>query len=241
MNNRIIFLALALILLMGSVNAETFKQSVGLDLKVSCDELNCSEAYNVTIAFPNSSLLVDNQEMTFVNGYMLYSLNASQTSLIGTYPFYLVSETDYYSDSYKITQSGISPDLSQSLIYGIIFLFALAVFLALFIPGLAIDGSRKYNIQGLMEWNGRVYLKIFALAMSDLAFVFLTFIVWRMAYYFLPLDFVSQILRSIFIVNMVFAPIVMIVGFIIVVTLILFDKNARDLMARGINPNEYRR
>ena len=83
-------------------------------------------------------------------------------------------------------------------------------------------------------------LKIFLIALSDLAFLFLTFVVWRMAYYFLPVDYLSEILRYIFIVNLIVTPIIIIVGAIITFVLILFDKNARELMSRGINPNDYR-
>lgn len=237
MNNKILMFAFVFLLLIVSAQAQTFKKDQSGQLQVSCDSLNCSDSYNITITWPNSSIAVDNEEASISNGYLYFDINSNLTSLLGTYPFYLHSQSNDFSLSYDVTQSGINPSLAQSLIYGVIFIFALVIFLALFVPGVLIDASRKTNIQGLVEWNGRIYLKIFVLMMSDLAFLFLTFISWRMAFYFLPIDFVSSILRTLFITNMIVTPIVIIVGTIIVFTLILFDKNARDLMARGIDPN----
>ena len=93
MNNKkiliILLVGMFLVSLINLTSAQLYyEQSNELDLKVPCfyNDTRCSDAAecNISILYPNSSFLVEEQPMTnLLNGYHNYTLNESQTSFLG--------------------------------------------------------------------------------------------------------------------------------------------------------------
>lgn len=89
---KIILLVLGIFFLSFIAAAPSFyvTQNTPFDIKVSCENQGgfCSGAATckLTVSYPNSTVLVDNQNMTnLLNGYFNYTLTPAQTLLIGEY------------------------------------------------------------------------------------------------------------------------------------------------------------
>jgi len=121
----------------------TYKQSNELDLKVPCfySDTRCSDTAecNLSILYPNSSFLVEEQPMTNLeNGYHNYTLNESQTSVLGEHPVsvYCIdnSEKGYSTFAYRITPTGQEITMSQGIVsIGLIFMIMLLIGLFVFL------------------------------------------------------------------------------------------------------------
>jgi len=125
-----VFSVLIMIFLSGVVSAElsvgynddslpkvlgrVYQQDKEVDLKVPCfnNGTYCSGSAtcNVTILYPNSSVLVDNQLMTNGGSYHNYTLTSGQTNTAGEYSGTVVCEDNGNNGkstfSYSITASG---------------------------------------------------------------------------------------------------------------------------------------
>ncbi len=94
MEIKIMGIIILVLLLLPLVNAEIisyhFEQESDINLKLSCaNETNglCSSVvkWNITILYPNHSLLVDNKEMTWNTIYYNYSMNSNYSKKLGVY------------------------------------------------------------------------------------------------------------------------------------------------------------
>jgi len=111
-------------------------QSSIYDLKVSCakDGGLCSATAlcNITVNYPNSSILVDNQIMTNLdNGYFNYTLNDNQTSVKGEYNGRAwcvdTGVNDTQTFTYSVNPTGIRPTESrtESVTRSVYFIFGI--------------------------------------------------------------------------------------------------------------------
>jgi len=90
---KLILLIFSMFLLVSIVSATSsfvFEQDEAVDLKIACvDEIeqpcNSTIHCNITILYPNSTALVDNQVMTYGAVYYNYALNENQTATLGEY------------------------------------------------------------------------------------------------------------------------------------------------------------
>lgn len=144
-----------------------FKKGQPVDLVTTCSlstGLLCPSGYacNMTVAYPNSSLLVNFQQMTHVGSN--YNLTLSDTSQTGNYDnvhVYCTNSTDAGDQDYffKITDTGINQTPAQgsnSLIY-CSFLIALTFFFG-------YTGFRLTDSEYL--WGLGCFFLVFALLMS---------------------------------------------------------------------------
>lgn len=93
-----------------------YKQKTNTDLKVSCfDENNtyctASTTCNITIFYPNSTVLINNQNMTHNPSFYNYTLTAKHTEFMGEYSVVVFCDgqgTDdgYSTFTYAITKEG---------------------------------------------------------------------------------------------------------------------------------------
>jgi|TARA_R100000750_G_scaffold62840_1_gene58453 hypothetical protein len=138
------------------------KENTDYDVKVSCENqgnfCSSSVACNVTFVYPNSTILIDNQEMTNLNnGYFNYSLIPAQTIPVGKYSGRTgctdgnVSATTTFN--YEVTSTGIKGESifnNPSLIFFGILSFAF-LFLGVYFsnPSMGFIGSIIFLLMGV--------------------------------------------------------------------------------------------
>lgn len=118
-----------------------FKQGNNINLKVPCFDGNYSKCTsltncNITIFYPDHTILADGVEMTYNENYFNYSLTSEQTNILGEHSAQVLCVTSldngFSTFNYLITLSGEEP---------IIFPIQLSIFALSFI--LIFFGSMK--------------------------------------------------------------------------------------------------
>jgi hypothetical protein len=134
-----IIFAITLLAIMPFCMAESsfiFKQGDVTDLKISCFDINntyCSSTTNcsITIYEPNMSVMINNDNMTWNENYYNYSLDATQTEIIGKYSAVILckgSTSGYSTFNFEITGNG-KPDADGSI--KVLFIIATLILLGL--------------------------------------------------------------------------------------------------------------
>ena len=139
-NKMLLIFALILLMAIPSIlAADTYKQGTIVDLTTICinNGTYCSGVAkcNITIFYPDGTILINNALMTNNDNYHNYTLTANQTSILGIYTTSMVcTEGDYkgYTSAiYEITSSGIkniSNLENPLLIFLIIIAFVILIF-----------------------------------------------------------------------------------------------------------------
>ena len=95
----------------------TYKQNTIVDLKFFCFNENntyclSNTKCNITILYPDSTLLVSDGNMTYNNNYFNYTLTSTQTSILGEYAItvlcYNSNNASFSTYTFEILQSGFS-------------------------------------------------------------------------------------------------------------------------------------
>lgn len=94
-----LLLSLLLVLLLAPVVIATTFPAGTIDFRQECND---TTAY-LTVAYPNTTLLVDNQTMTSQTGYANYSFT---TSVSGTYNYYGACGANSFAGEFDLTPSG---------------------------------------------------------------------------------------------------------------------------------------
>jgi len=117
----IVFLTMFVLLLNCCSALETFEQNTNIDIKqpVRIDGgLPKDTLCNITVYYPNKSLLVDFKEMTEENSYYNYTIPSTKTSTKGvyTYDIFCTNGTLSSSDSFEflINLGGVPPSTSRT-------------------------------------------------------------------------------------------------------------------------------
>lgn len=173
------------ILLFSFTSAVTYEQNENINFTSSCENINCSDGDIVlTIVDPAGNVIIDNQNTTKRTGYILYSLNSTQTSEMGEHQYFLSSDNDYYSSTFEITPNGEQPTTAKAFFY-IGLLFLLIIFMIISIYGFVV---------GEQVWTRTAFLGIVYLLMIAISFV-----AWSMSGDFLTSSpFLISFLRIIF-------------------------------------------
>lgn len=140
------------VLLCGLVYAEPsfyYQKGTLIDLKVPCvkDGLVCSSSStcNITITYPNSTNLVNNQPMTYNAAYFNYTIQS--LNVTGEYNsiMYCKDGTDYgYSlFSFMINNLGQKPQASYFEV--ILSFFTIGLTVLFFVWAYNLDGKNKFN------------------------------------------------------------------------------------------------
>lgn len=171
-NKAVIFAVLFLFFFINIIGAKTYPQGIEVNFKISTNESSC----NITIEYPNTTNLIDNQGMTLATGYANINTNFDT---IGVYNYY----SNCGSGNFEVTTNGNKGDISQILLY--IFLGTILIFLF----GLSVYGGTKIPLQnirdnedGVIQINWRKYLKIFSWAMAYMFLIAIVFVMWNLLY-----------------------------------------------------------
>ena len=127
-------------LMIPMVSGLTYMQDTNIDLKITCvdnDDVLCDENTNcsINVLRPNGTLMIY-QNMSRLNNQYNYTLNDTQTSIIGTYSATILcdgsSDDGYTQFDFDITESGFDyqPEYVLPVIIFMIFLILLFAFLS---------------------------------------------------------------------------------------------------------------
>ena len=228
-----LFLFVGLIL-MTLVSAQTYQKDTTINLRVSCEKVNCSNAHNISVFAPNTIALDSDKEMTLSNGFLYYSFN--KTKALGEYSFFVSdSEESNFQDTFKITPTGHETTTSHALIYGFL-IFVSVVFLMVFLIGaIVIDGNNKFTMGGdLIEVNLNKYYKLGLFFGAYLFAIFTSYLIWQISENLLLLDLGTTIFYMTF--RLLWIALVPIVFLLVIVGFMkwLLDVELHKLGERGL-------
>lgn len=175
------FLMLAVLLVLPLVNALVFQQNQVTDLKIPCtlEGYPCSTnaICNLTIVYPNSSYLLNNEAMTNLNtGDFNYSLSFIE---IGDCYLTKVQCVDGIYNStatfcITITQTGSELSVGQGIIMLIFVIALIFIFLLCLYGAIRLPWKHGRNEFGkVVSVNDLKYLKIFLFVLSYLLLIFI--------------------------------------------------------------------
>lgn len=101
---KFLFLAALLMFSFSFISAYSYKQGNEINLQFAVN--GTPSSCNVTINYPNSTHLIDNQIATIGSGYANYTLNSSQTIALGTYQYFPDPSCSASAGEFDITPSG---------------------------------------------------------------------------------------------------------------------------------------
>lgn len=194
----LILVGFLVVLTLPLISAEVYKQNSIVELKVPCSYngtfCDTTALCNITINYPNSSLLVDDGNMTNTgNGMPFYLL--PDTSITGVYLYNSeccqADACDSYSSSFEITPSGIiqtsileNPVIIIFITLGIILLI-LGIYLSA--PAFAFLGALMFLLSGIYTmiygFNNvaDLYTRGIALTLIGIGFIFMFLTVYEWA------------------------------------------------------------
>ena len=149
---------LALLVLLPFFSSQLiYKERDPVQLHIPCinNDTLCSGSAtcNITIIYPNSSVLIENQEMNNNNGFFTYELLPSQTTPTGYYQTTIVCKDNdnngYSTFEYEITVNGKEkPDGVIVVTFVILFLIIVAVLI-----GLILYTAGKFIEEDFNLWD----------------------------------------------------------------------------------------
>lgn len=180
MRRFILFLALCMVLVTFVNAQDVYKVNEEADIRVICDNngfCGTNAQCNVTIVYPNNSLLVSNAIMTNNNAYHNYTVGAGQNDVTGTYEVFGqctdAGISQVFDFDYEVTGIGYKLETSDSILYFIYILAFLFVFLISLFGAVTIPFRNKMNPAG--ELTGINYMKYLKIACAVNIYIMLLF------------------------------------------------------------------
>lgn len=141
----------------------TFERNERVDLRVACvDEVeqpcNSTIDCNITILRPDSTILVNNQPMTYGEVYYTYSIPQGLNTNIGIYSasiFCLGTGNGYSTFTYEVTESGQQEGIHKVALYIII-----GISWVLFLIGMQTKDYAFTALAGILMLVWGVYIMI---------------------------------------------------------------------------------
>jgi predicted outer membrane lipoprotein len=203
-----LILSFTMLLFVQSAQAQEqiFKQNDIIDIKIQCiiNGTFCSAGAgcNITLNYPNNTILLNNAPMTNANSYYNYTLNDS--SVLGDYPCSVTCcDVGYCGTnqdcSFSITPSGLESSTANALYYfGALFMFVIFLFASLY-------GIWKVK---------KPWMKLLFVSMSYLLFIALSFVTWQISVNFITtIPFIQTILYFIWFLGLIlFLPFIFVSG-----------------------------
>jgi hypothetical protein len=139
----------------GSADDLIYEKNTTIDLKVPCFNNNtfCSPSAicNITIIYPNASVLINNQLMT--NGGAFHNYTLTSTNTIGEYQSYMVcndgGELGYSTFTFMITPNGQGYNIGTMMLFGLIGILTLILALVCLFIGINSEKA-SLIISGIM-------------------------------------------------------------------------------------------
>lgn len=177
-----------------------FEQDEIVDLKVPCLDINdfpCTSSItcNITIQYPNSENLVNNEVMTYNPSYFNYSIN--DTLNLGYYStsvFCYGTNNGFSHFQFEITPSGSVPTTSQGIMYAFLLVVGILLMVLCIYGAATMDDRNEFTLRGtLLKVNFNKYWKQGLYFLAYLCLIFIAFISWQISAKFLWHDFTTTI------------------------------------------------
>lgn len=257
MNNKLIILAVVFMFvtltgLLPSVYAQVneqdvtdiFRQDSVINFRFSCVDANtnllCDSTYvcNITILYPNSSLLIDNNGTT--RGETKYNISLPDTSTLGFYKYepFCTNGTDSGTGAnlyYQITPTGFVLSTSQGIIYFLILVLSLGLFGISLIGAIRIPWSNHVDDGRVIGVNMLKYGKLSLWFSSYIFLVWMAWLVWNISFGFLNFDVASNFFEVVFKILLALTFPIFTIFFIALIINLLYDKKIRTALERGLN------
>jgi len=189
--------------------------------------------------FDKKNLIYENND---VFNYVL--LNDTLFDHIGDYSRFIQCNSSNYGDfselSFKVGFNELESTVQDAIISSLLVFIFVIFFIVTLVFAFSIDGNDKFTMGAegniILEVNSAKYIKLFLYLFSYLFFWMLTWTSWQLAIKFLLSDFISGVLRIIFIIETVFWVPIIFATLIIGLVKHIADAKALDLAKRRLMP-----
>jgi len=225
----LIFVIALMFGLMINMVGAVYEKSSQIDLKIDTNESNC----NITIQYPNTTNIVVNEIMDMHVGYANYTINSTQTEVIGEYQYF----SNCGSDTFRLTYSGKELSSASSTFY--IVLFATFIFLFL----ITLFGIGKLPDKNATDQEGTImkisYLKYLRNVLWFVLWMFIVailYIVSNISFAYLEDTLVANFFFNMFKFSLGLTLPIVIIWVVYLLAQIIDDKNIRAMWERGMFP-----
>lgn len=175
---KVLLIVFSCFLLLSLVSAgATFEQTY--TLRVSCEGFTCADV-NLTLVFPNSTLWIDNQEMTDNTYFASYDF---KPPIRGNYDYYASDGENVTNDYVSVTSTGHDLNQAQAFLYFLITIVLLGLLVLCILGGSRIPMKNVRNEEGeVLKVNWNKYLKIFCWTSAYMVLMAVVFVTWNLIY-----------------------------------------------------------
>lgn len=199
----------------------------------------CSDATYInisSISAPNSSALYSNVNMTFVaNGEYYFDLN--RTNDLGRYDVRGVSDgcEEEFAIYFDITPTGDEPSTAQGIIYVAVLAMGIFLFILITYGAVKIPFHNKRSDEGyILGINDLKYVKIFLIAMSYMALMWVFYMAHGVANNLLFLNVAGKLFYGVFRFLLGFLFPIIVVTLIIGIVAFVGDKKLVKRLGKGL-------
>lgn len=190
------------------------------DIKLPCEDMNCSRV-NITIVYPNSTILTNNKPMTNNVYFVNYTLNPT---INGVYSYFYSDGANSSEGTFTTTSTGNDLSSSQMFLYffiGIILilLFILCLYGALNIP---FANERNQNSE-IVAVNWKKYLNIFCWGMSYLLLLSVVFVTYNLIYAYAQWDKLALLFKYFYTLLIKVFPLPVLIGIGLITLINVFN------------------
>ena len=230
-----------------------YKQSSVVDVREACEVAGTSSYCpattncNITIFSPNATMppVIDNQPMQRNAAFYNFTLNTSQTAVLGFYP-YNIACTDSSlgvngidSFQFEITPSGTRPSTAQGIMYFVLMIVSTFFFVLDLYFGYTIQGGNSLDMYGFAIVNYKKYIKFFLWGLAYLILLWLSYLAWMISQNFLFLGFSTAFFELM--TNLLLFPGSVLFGialFVLILKCIIVDSKLEQMTRRGLRPRK---
>lgn len=233
MGKRLILLLFISLFMISLVSASPIaKIGDAFNITAPCD-FTCS-SLNITILYPNSSVLINNSPM--INN-VLYASYQITPSVFGEYNYFLYDGSNYSNGSFKATSTGYELTTQNSLIYLGLFGIIIFIFIATFFGIGMLPNSNSKDEQGkILSINYLKYFRSTLWFVEWMLFIALMYLSSNLAFAYLGEQLFAQILFVMFRIALGVTPIIVIVWVVWFFIKFFHDLEFQKVLNRGIFP-----
>ncbi len=189
-----------------------FQQGTTPDLTITCEDTNdfpCPSnfACNITVGYPNNSLLISNQRTTYQGDHYNITLPTTDTLGIHTYAAFCTNGTHGGIASelqYLVNLTGEEFTLSKAIIYIFILILTVVLMLLSLFGAIKIPWKHKTDDDGfIVGMNDLKYVKLILWFVTYMFFLFATWMTHTVAR-FLELGMAANFFNFIYLFLLVF-------------------------------------
>ncbi len=243
---KLIILTMFILLLAPMMSAQSsfiFKVGEDIDLKIPVFLSDNTPALSsttcaLTVTFPNASIFIDDEPMTFNQGFYNFTVNGTRT-VNGIYPSSMsctnVADSGFTTFTFEVTPTGTNLSVSGGILYVVIIVISIVLLLLVIWGFVVTPYKNERSAQGdIINLNFFKHLKVMLFFASYIMLVWISFLMWGVARNFLILGVAENIFRALF---FALATALFPIGLVLLIVILLNylnDKKIQKALVRGI-------